>query len=203
MQVVQQTNSSPDQAYPDPRCAYVAELSPDHRPTASPEQSGEGLRRQPTCLKQRKYSQSVKYQEGRRTQHTPPLCPLRITSLKTRFPPEHSPYLYFRPISLQFGVEPEPRTEPQTFAFVKIDLGSCCLLVRANRLLHSLYIQVAGYKDCDIIGERGNPYRKRASKRDTAQGRIRPLIPKSTEHGAPKKGHGQEETSAPFTCATA
>ena len=34
----------------------------------------------------------------------------------------------------------------------------------------------------DIIGERGNPCRKRASKRDTAQGRICPLLPQPTEH---------------------
>ena len=41
-----------------------ADLSTDHRPSASPEPSGEGLlKRQPTCLRQRKYSQSVKDQE--------------------------------------------------------------------------------------------------------------------------------------------
>ncbi len=38
-------------------------------------------------------------------------------------------------------------TEPQTFAFVKIDLGSCFSFVLGSRLLHSLYIQAAGYKD--------------------------------------------------------
>ena len=74
-----------------------------------------------------------------------------------------------------------PSTEPQTFAFVKIDLGSCYPLVFANRLLHSLYIQATGYKDCDIISERGNPSCKRASKRDTSQGRINLLIPRHTE----------------------
>ena len=35
----------------------------------------------------------------------------------------------------------------------------------------------------DIINERGNLYHKRANKRDTPQGRIRPLIPKPTEQG--------------------
>ncbi len=102
--------------------------------------------------------------------------------------------MYFRPISLQSEVEAEPHaedtdgsvdlaegpwkgiathlsTEVQTFAFVKIDLGSCYLLVLTNHL-HSLYIQVAGYKDCDIIGERGSPYRK---------GLIFPLIPNLTD----------------------
>ena len=81
------------------------------------------------------------------------------------------------------GITTPPSTEPQTFAFVKIDLGSCYPLVLANRLLHSLYIQAAEYKDCDIISERRNPCRKRASKRDTAQGRICPLIPKPTKQG--------------------
>ena len=44
-------------------------------------------------------------------------------------------------------------------------------------------ILVVGYEDCDIISERGNPCRKRASKRDIAQGRICPLIPKPTKQG--------------------
>ena len=114
--------------------------------------------------------------------------------------------LYFRPFSVQYEVWPQPHpmdtdvsitpvegpwkdittppsTEPQTLAFVKIDLGSCYPLVLANRLLHSRYIQAAGYKDCDINGERRNPCRKRVSKRDTAQERIRSLIPKPTEQG--------------------
>ena len=40
-----------------------------------------------------------------------------------------------------------------------------------------------GIQNCDIIGERGNPCCKRASKRNTAQTRICPLIPKPTEQG--------------------
>ena len=149
--------------------------------------------------------------------------------------------LYFRPISLQLEVGPEPHpkdadgsvtpaegpwkgiatspsTEPQTFALVKIDLDSCNPLVLDNRLLHSLYIQAAGYKHRDIIGERGNPCRKRASKRDTVQGRICPPIPKPTEQGLQswdieKRRQGQpcriERSIAntlerlPFTCTTA
>ena len=78
---------------------------------------------------------------------------------------------------------PPPSTEPQTFAFVKIDLGSCNPPVPDNRLFHSLYIQPAGYKDCDVISERGNPCRKAANKRDTAQGRTCPLIPKPAQEG--------------------
>ena len=114
--------------------------------------------------------------------------------------------MYFRPISLQLEVGPEPHpedadgsatpaegpwksiathpsTELQTFAFVKIDLGSCNRLVLDNRFFHSLYIQPAGYKDCDVISERRNPCRKAASKRDTAQGRTCPLIPKLVQEG--------------------
>ena len=65
MQVFQQASGSPDQAYPDPRCVYVG-YRPAYGPSAlppPPEQSGEGLLQcQPTCLRQRKYSQSVKDQ---------------------------------------------------------------------------------------------------------------------------------------------
>ena len=115
--------------------------------------------------------------------------------------------MYFRPISLQLEVEPEQHpedsdgsvtrvegpwkgiatptsTEPQTFAFITIVLGSFYPLVLANRLLQSLYIQAAGYKHCDIIRyQRRNPCRKRVSKKDTAQGRICLFIPKPTELG--------------------
>ena len=78
--------------------------------------------------------------------------------------------MYFRPISLQLEVGPKPHpkdadgsvtlaegpwnsiatppsTEPQTFAFVKIDLGPRTQLILDNRLFHSLYILAAGYKD--------------------------------------------------------
>ena len=62
----------------------------------------------------------------------------------------------------------------------KIDLGSCYLFVPCNRLL-SLYVQAAKHKDSDIIGVCGYLCCKRASKRDTAQGRTCLLIPKPTE----------------------
>ena len=161
-------------------CTLDTDLPTDHRPCTSPEQSGEELlKRQPTCLRQ-KYSQSVKDP-----------CPLRTISLKVRFPPERSPWFV---LPTNFGsvtpaegpwksIATPPSAELQTFAFVKIDLGSCNPLVLDNRLFHSLYIQAAGYKDCDVISERGNPCRKRASKRDTAQGRTCPLIPKPAEEG--------------------
>ena len=76
-----------------------------------------------------------------------------------------------------------PSTEPQTFAFVKIDLGSCDPLALDNRLFHSLYIQTAGHKHCDVISERGNPCREATNKRYTEQGRTCPLIPKPAQLG--------------------
>ena len=69
-----------------------ADLSTDHWPSTFPEQSGEGsLKRQLMCLRQWKYNQSVKDQ-GEDVRGAPPWL-LRTTSLKVRFPPEHSPYL--------------------------------------------------------------------------------------------------------------
>ena len=110
--------------------------------------------------------------------------------------------MYFRPISLQLEVGPKPHpedadgsvtpaegpwksiatppsTELQIFAFVKIDLGPCNPLVLDNRL----DIQPVGYKDCDVISERGNPCRKAAHEWDTAQCRTCPLIPKPAQEG--------------------
>ena len=44
-------------------CTLDTDLSTDHRPCTSPDKSGEGsLQRQPMCLRQREYSQSVKDQ---------------------------------------------------------------------------------------------------------------------------------------------
>ena len=114
--------------------------------------------------------------------------------------------MYFRPISLQLEVGPKPHpkdadgsvtpaegpwksiatppiTEPQTFAFVKIDLGPCNPLVLDNSLFHSLYILAAGYKDCDVISERRNPCRQTASKQDTVHCRTCPLITKPAQEG--------------------
>ena len=67
----------------------------------------------------------------------------------------------------------------------------------------------------DVIGERGNPYRKTASKRDTAQGQISPLIPKPTEQRLQSKDIEKRRQGAalpdrtldrerfPFPCTTA
>ena len=85
--------------------------------------------------------------------------------------------LYLRPISLQLEARSEPHLEDtdgsvtpaerpwqghatppgtllQTFAFIKVDLGPCYLFVPRNRLLHCLYVQMAGHKNSDIISER-------------------------------------------------
>ena len=66
-----------------------ADLSTDYRPSMSPEQSGKGsLKCQPTCLRQRKYSQSAKDQGE--DVHGACLRPV-LERLKARFPPEHPP----------------------------------------------------------------------------------------------------------------
>ena len=107
-------------------CTLDTDLPTDHRPCTSPEQSGEGsLQRQPMCLRQKKYSQSVK---DNLLESQIPTWALTIS-------------MYFRPISLQLEVGPKPHpkdvdgsatpaegpwksiatppsTEPQTFAFV-------------------------------------------------------------------------------------
>ena len=66
---------------------------------------------------------------------------------------------------------------------LKLTLAPAIRSYSPTVFFRALYIQAVGYKDCDIISERGNPCRKRASKRDTMQGRICPLIPKPTEQG--------------------
>ena len=76
-----------------------------------------------------------------------------------------------------------PGSEQKTFAFVKIDLGSCFSFVLSNCLFHSFYVQEVGHKDGDVIGERGNPGCKKTNKRNNAKDRICPLIPKPSELG--------------------
>ena len=94
MQVFQQASGSPDQAYPDPRCGVrwiqtclrTIGLAP---PQSNLERDCCSANRR--ALGQRKYSQSVKDQrEDVRGARLRP-GPLRTTSLKARFPPEHSP----------------------------------------------------------------------------------------------------------------
>ena len=65
----------------------------------------------------------------------------------------------------------------------KLILVPCNLLILDNRLFQSLYIQPAGYEDCDVISELGNPGRKAANEWDTAQCRTCPLIPKPSQEG--------------------
>ena len=74
--------------------------------------------------------------------------------------PNHTPRMRTGP-SLQRkghgrGNASPPGTQPQTFALVKVDLGTCYLFVTRDRLLHRQYVPTPGHKDRDIIGERGN-----------------------------------------------
>ena len=94
--------------------------------------------------------------------------------------------MYLRPISLQLevglelvhedvdgsvapaeghwlGIATRPGTVPQTFTFVKIDLGSSYSFAFCTT-----YAQGMGHKDGHIIGVRRNTCCKRASKKDTA-----------------------------------
>ena len=110
--------------------------------------------------------------------------------------------MYFRPISLQLEVGPEPHSEDadwsvtpaeepwkvsiplqapsrKTSLLSKLTLAPAIRSYSPTAFLKSLYIQAAGYKHGDIIGERGNPCRMR----DTALGRNCPLIPKPSRAG--------------------
>ena len=100
---------------------------------------------------------------GRCKRRTPPPCSLRTTSFEARLPPEYlsQPVLptNFAPVRGWARTTPQrcgrvchsswralatpPSTEPHTFAFVKIDLGTCYSFVLSNRL----HIQAARYKD--------------------------------------------------------
>ena len=129
--------------------------------------------------------------------------PFRSNAFEARYP-YHNPYL--QPISLQLEPGPEqhpkdagwsitpaeaawqrnttsPSTQPQTFALIKIDLGTCYFFIPLNRLLHSLYIWSVGYKNGHIIGIRRNLCPKTAGKGDSTQGWICRPIPEPTEQG--------------------
>ena len=85
-----------------------------------------------------------------------------------------------------------PGTEPQTFTFVKIELGSCYSFVSKNCIFPCLYVQEAGHKDSDDIDEHRNLCCKRASKRNTPKGWIYPLIPKPSEKGLESEDIGKK-----------
>ena len=109
---------------------------------------------------------------------------------------------YFRPISLEAGPEIHPEdadgtvtpveghwqgdappldTQPQAFALVKVDLGTCYLFVSLDRLLHCHYVQMGEHEDSDIIGERWNLCSDTADWHDSTLGRTGPLIPEPSE----------------------
>ena len=61
---------------------------------APPRAIWRGIVEAPTNVPQAEEVQPIgKGSRGRRTRRTPPPCPLRTTSLRARFPPEHSPWL--------------------------------------------------------------------------------------------------------------
>ena len=76
---------------------------------------------------------------------------------------------------------PLPNTQSQTFALLKVDFGTCHLLVPLGRLLLCHYVQMAGHENSDIIGVRGDFSLDAASQRNSTQGRTYTLIPKPAE----------------------
>ena len=93
MQVFQQARGSPDQAYPDPRCAYVG-CRPVYGPSAWNllRAIWRGIVVVQAYVPQAEEVQPIgKGSRGRRTRRTPLPSLLRKISLKARFPPEHSP----------------------------------------------------------------------------------------------------------------
>ena len=85
-----------------------------------------------------------------------------------------------------------PGTQPQTFALVKVDLGTCHLLVPLDHHLHCYYVQSARHEDTNV----GNLCSDAADQGDSAQGQTCSLIPQPTEQrlqseDIEKRGQGQ------------
>ena len=147
------------------------------------------------------------------TAHTSTL-PFKDNRLRSQVPtPYLSPYLQSISLQLEVGPEPypedadgsvtpaegpwqgdatHPSTQSQTFALIKIDLGTCYFFVPPNRLLHCQYIKSAGHKDSDIIDVYRDLRANTASKGESTQG----WIPKPTEQGLQsedieKRGQGE------------
>ena len=80
-----------------------------------------------------------------------------------------------------------PCIQSQTFALIKIDLGTCYFFVSQNRLLHRQYVQSARNKDSDIIGVRRDLRPNPSGKGDSIRSRISLLIPKPMEQGLQSK----------------
>ena len=160
--------SSPNQAYPDPHCVYV-KCRPVERPSAIglPRVIWREIVEAPqTCLRQKKYSQSINdqredvhtltsaliFKENLLGSQVPTWAStLACTSdqfrSSLRLGPKDADESFTPVEGLSQGITTSPSTELQTFAFVKIDLGSSYSFVLSNRSLHSLYIQATGYKD--------------------------------------------------------
>ena len=81
--------------------------------------------------------------------------------------PNHTPRMRTGPSLQQKGPGREtPPLQPQTFALIKIDLGTCYFFVPLNCLLRSQYVQSAGHKDSDIISVYRDLCSNPAGKRD-------------------------------------
>ncbi len=87
---------------------------------------------------------------------------------------------------------PTPRTEPKTFAFVKIDHRSCNPLVLANHLLHRLYIQAAATNTL-ISSANAETLAIRGPAKGTQRTAGLTIHPYAYGAGAPKRGHRKGE----------
>ena len=235
MRVFQQASGSPDRAYPNPHCLYV-ECRSVYGPSALDltRSLWGGIVVAPADDPRAEEVQTIsRGSKGRYTQSAPPPGLLRTTSLEAtraftlactsnqfrsswRSGPSHTTRMRTGP-SLQRR-DPGRVSLPARHRFCQ-NWPWLLLFVRIQQPpFHSLYVQEAGHKDSDVIGKHGNPYCKRASKRDTMKGKICPLIPKPSEQGLQsedieKRREGnpcrtdRSITNAPerlpFTCTTA
>ena len=149
--IFQRTNDSQGQAFPSPHYKDV-----DDRPVYGPsgfdlpKQFREGLFQHPhpRALKQGKYRQLVKDQE---------VLPLSI--FPTNFAPTGS-QVRTTPQGCGWDRRSSGRIQVDERHLSKhlvADLHSCHFHVPCNGLLHSLYVRMAGHKNCDMVSESGAP----------------------------------------------
>ena len=92
-----------------------------------------------------------------------------------------------------------PGTQPQTFALIKIDLGTCYFFIPLNRILHSLYVHSVGHKDGYIIIVRGHREDETGGNPDRPTTRLNTPPNASRSRASSPRGCG---TSCWYICGT-
>ena len=201
----------------------MTDLSTDHQALTSPEQFGDRLFQCPLrAFRQGEYKLLVKDH----TQRMPQPCPLRTSAFKARYPPALLPLSVLLTNFAPAGglVQTTPRGcgqdchssgrvwvgERHSSKHLAADFCSCqswpwLLLVPCNCLLHSLYVQTVGHKNCDIIGESGDPCSDTTDKGNSDQCQNCFLISKPTEQGlqgkdVEKRRQGATLLDQPLNC---